>query len=215
MRPHYYLFFIICYVFPAYAGKTDIQIDTKKEPKSPIILIMGDSLSAGYGIDQSKDWVTLLKKRLKSNGYSYRVINASISGETSRGGLSRLPGELRQKPHIVVIELGANDGLRGLSLDSLRDNLEQMILLSQNAGAKVLLIGMRMPPNYGPQYTNGFHKIYKDLAKQFNTGLVPFLLDGVATRRDLMQADNLHPIAQAQPILLGNVWPGLLALLSK
>jgi len=176
---------------------------------------MGDSLSAGYGIDQSKDWVTLLKKRLKSDGYSYNVVNASISGETSRGGLSRLPGELKHKPHVVIIELGANDGLRGLSLDSLRENLKQMIQLSRKAGARVLLIGMRMPPNYGPQYTEGFYKIYTDLAKQFHTGLVPFLLDGVATQRNLMQADNMHPIAQAQPILLENVWPDLSALLSK
>lgn len=176
---------------------------------------MGDSLSAGYGIDQSKDWVSLLKKRLKSDGYYYRVINASISGETSRGGLSRLPRELKHKPNIVVIELGANDGLRGLSLDSMRDNLEQMILLSQKAGARVLLIGMEMPPNYGPQYTNEFRNIYTKLAKRFHTGFVPFLLDRVATRNDLMQADNLHPIAKAQPILLENVWSGLSVLLSK
>jgi acyl-CoA thioesterase-1 len=215
MRPRYFAIFIISWLFLVKAGHTDTQIDTKNDSKSPVILIMGDSLSAGYGIDQSKDWVTLLKKRLKSDGYSYNVVNASISGETSRGGLSRLPGELKHKPHVVIIELGANDGLRGLSLDSLRENLKQMIQLSRKAGARVLLIGMRMPPNYGPQYTEGFYKIYTDLAKQFHTGLVPFLLDGVATQRNLMQADNMHPIAQAQPILLENVWPDLSALLSK
>ena len=174
---------------------------------------MGDSLSAGFGIDQSRGWVNLLAKRLETAAYPHRIFNASISGETSQGGLNRLPNALKQKPSIVVIELGANDGLRGLSLEQLRNNLEKMIILSQQAGAKILLIGMQMPPNYGPAYTNGFHHLYLELAKKYNVSLAPFLLDNVATHRELMQGDNLHPTAEAQPALLDNVWSYLLPLL--
>ena len=176
---------------------------------------MGDSLSAGFGIDQSYNWVNLLTKHLNSEGYSYRVFNASISGETSRGGLIRLPNTLKENPSIVIIELGANDGLRGLALDQLRGNLEKMITLTQKAKAKVLLVGMRMPPNYGAAYTNGFQNIYFDLAKKYDTGLVPFLLEGVATQRSLMQGDNIHPTAEAQSKLLDNVWRHLQLLLKQ
>jgi len=174
---------------------------------------MGDSLSAGFGIDQSHGWVNLLAKRLNSEGYLHRVFNASISGETSRGGLVRLANTLNKNPSIVIIELGANDGLRGLPLDQLRNNLEKMVTLSQKVTKKVLLVGMRLPTNYGPAYIAGFHSIYLDLAKKYQTSLVPFLLEGVATQRSLMQGDNLHPTAEAQPKLLDNVWRHLQPIL--
>lgn len=174
---------------------------------------MGDSLSAGFGIDQPYGWVSLLAKRLNSEGYPHHVFNASISGETSRGGLIRLPNTLKENPSIVIIELGANDGLRGLPLDQLRNNLEKMVTLSQEIAAKVLLVGMRLPTNYGPAYTAGFQSIYLDLAKKYQTGLVPFLLEGVATQRSLMQGDNLHPTAEAQSKLLDNVWRHLQPIL--
>lgn len=187
--------------------------ETIPASKYPVILVLGDSLSAGFGIDQSQGWVSLMAKQLKQNGYSHTVVNASISGETSAGGLSRLPELLKQQPDIVIIELGANDGLRGLPLNRLKANLDKMISLSILSGAKVLLIGMKLPPNYGPVYTNGFEDIYQELAKTHKTKVLPFLLSGVATRRELMQEDNLHPTSDAQPLLLKNVWPLLEPLL--
>lgn len=143
------------------------------------------------------------------------VFNASISGETSLGGLNRLPELLKQLPDIVVIELGANDGLRGLPLDLMRENLEKMITLSKSSGAEILLIGMKLPPNYGPAYTNGFKEIYKSLSEKYNIKLVPFLLSGIATQRELMQDDNLHPTTAAQPLMLANIWPQLAPLIKK
>jgi acyl-CoA thioesterase I len=183
---------------------------------SPAILVWGDSLSAAYGLEPSQGWVALLDARLKVRGYDYTVVNGSVSGETSSGGLSRLPDALgQQKPAIVVIELGANDGLRGTSLKVMEHNLGQMIGLSRKTGAKVLLIGMLMPPNYGPQYTQAFSQVYADLARRYQVPLVPFLLDGVAEHRELMQADGLHPQAGAEMKVLGNVWPRLEPLLKK
>jgi acyl-CoA thioesterase-1 len=177
---------------------------------------MGDSLSAGFGLDQSRGWVTLLQTRLRDNHFPQQVINASISGETSSGGLSRLPQALQSyRPEIVVIELGANDGLRGLPLTLLQQNLQRMIQLVQQSGAQVLLIGMRLPPNYGPAYTESFQELYRQLANDSHVALAPFLLDGVATRPELMQDDGLHPLASAQMQLLDNVWPQLLPLLTK
>lgn len=175
---------------------------------------MGDSLSAGFGIEQSRSWVSLLEQRLKSGTYPYRVFNASISGETSQGGLNRLPRVLEKNPSIVIIELGANDGLRGLSLQHLKTNLDRMIAITQSTGARVLLVGMKLPSNYGPRYSNEFYGIYKQLAEKYKTKLVPFLLEGVATKRELMQSDNLHPTSEAQPLLLENVWPHLFSLLN-
>ncbi|MEC5386457.1 arylesterase [Uliginosibacterium sp. H3] len=180
------------------------------------ILVMGDSLSAGYGIDQSKAWPNLLIQKLQHEGYRYEVHNASISGETTSGGRTRIAEALaRTKPQVVILELGANDGLRGLSLKAMRDNLDAMINAAQTSGAKVLLIGMRMPPNLGQAYTDKFHASFDELAKARKTAFLPFFLDGVATKRELIQADGLHPVAAAQPTLLANVWPKLQPLLMR
>lgn len=178
------------------------------------ILVLGDSLSAGYGIDVNRGWVNLLQQRLEQRGYDYRVINASISGDTTSGGLSRLPPLLAQyQPALVLLELGANDGLRGTPLPIIQRNLQQLVRLSQQANARVLIIGNRLPPNYGPRYTDGFFKLFGEVAKAQNTALVPFLLDGVALDWNLMQKDGLHPTEAAQPQLLDTVWKGLLPLL--
>lgn len=177
---------------------------------------MGDSLSAAYGLESSQGWVRLLQQRLTADGYDYTVVNASISGETTAGGLTRLPQALRQhKPAIVILELGANDGLRGLPVKLMQQNLGQMIALSSHAGAKVLLVGILLPPNYGPQYTRAFSAVYPALARHYRVPLVPFLLAGVAQDRDRMQADGLHPKAIAEPRVLENVWSKLEPLLAK
>lgn len=187
-----------------------------KPESAPVILVFGDSLSAGYGIDYSRGWVSLLAQRLERENFPHRVVNASISGETTQGGVSRLPAALdKHQPAIVILELGANDGLRGLPLFMLRANLAKLIGLAKQRGARVLLVGMRLPPNYGPRYTEDFADSYKALAKKEQVALVPFLLEGVADQRQLMQADNLHPTAEAQPQLLDNVWPQLVPLLKK
>lgn len=182
----------------------------------PKILVLGDSLSTGYGFAASRSWVSLLEQRLQVQGYPHQVVNASISGDTSRGGLSRLPAALeRHQPAIVILELGGNDGLRGLSLNTLEDNLAEMIELSQQAGAQVVLAEMRIPPNYGPRYTQKFQGIYRKLADRYNVALVPFLLNGVADRRELMQSDGIHPRAEAQLRILNNIWPTLTPVLEK
>jgi acyl-CoA thioesterase-1 len=182
---------------------------------TPVVLVMGDSLSAGYGIEVSRGWVNLLRSRLKAKGYTDRVVNASVSGETTRAGLARLPRALkRHSPAVVIIELGGNDGLRGLSLKAMKNNLAKMIRLSRKAGAKVLLVGVRMPPNYGPSYTHAFAAVYSSLARRYGVPLVPFLLAGVAANRARMQPRGLHPKAGAEPQLLNNVWPKLVPLLS-
>jgi acyl-CoA thioesterase-1 len=186
----------------------------RAQQPSPDILVFGDSLSAGYGIHVEQGWVSLLARRIAQSGYGFKVINASVSGETSAGGLARLPHALDvQKPRILVLELGANDGLRSLPLASTHDNLDRMITLAQARGITVLLIGMRMPPNYGERYTTGFYNMYTDLARAHKLALVPFLLDQVALNPALMQADGLHPNEQGQPLLLDNVWPLLTPLL--
>jgi acyl-CoA thioesterase I len=180
----------------------------------PVILVFGDSLSAGYGISVDKGWVSLLSSRLSSEGYGFEVINASVSGETSAGGLGRLPRALAaHHPRLVILELGANDGLRGLPVAGLRTNLQQMITLVQNSGARILLVGIQMPPNYGAQYTVPFAKVYDTVAETTRVPLVPFLLDKVADKPELMQADGLHPNERGQPLLLDNIWPRLLPLL--
>jgi len=181
----------------------------------PAIMVVGDSLSTGYGIDASKGWVNLLQQRLHNNGFPHQVINASVSGDTSRGGLARLPAALeRHQPAIVILELGGNDGLRGLSLKSLQDNLAAMIESSLDAGAQVLLAEMRIPPNYGPVYTKKFQTLYAELAQRFAIPLIPFLLEGVAGNDRLMQNDGIHPVAEAQQRILENVWPTLESLLN-
>ena len=183
----------------------------------PVILVMGDSLSAAYRLDSpSQGWVALLQAKLKAQGYDYTVANASVSGETTSGGLTRFPDALKaHPPAIVIIELGANDGLRGLPIQVMHDNLVKMITLSHAAGAKVVLAGMLLPPNYGGPYTQSFAQTYKDLAKQYKLQLVPFLLADVAEHRDMVQADGLHPLAKAEPQVLDNVWPYLKPLLHR
>jgi acyl-CoA thioesterase I len=180
----------------------------------PKILVVGDSLSAGYGIDLRTGWVALLQNRLKQKGYPHRIINASISGDTSASALSRLPGSLkRHQPRIVIIEIGGNDGLQGLPAEVMEKNIESMVTKSKRQGAKVVLLGMRLPPNYGPAYTEKFFSVYQRVASKYNTTLVPFFLEGVAGKDGLMQADGIHPTVEAQPKMVENVWPVLSGLL--
>lgn len=183
----------------------------------PTILVMGDSLSAGYGVETDTAWVTLLREKLADSGYEqWSVANASISGETTDGGLRRLPELLeRHAPAIVIIELGGNDGLRGFPPSITHDNLAKMTRLSRDRGAKVLLVGMQMPPNYGKRYTEAFAAIYPQIAKSQDTALVPFFLADIYNRDGYMQGDGIHPTAKGQPQLLSNVWPHLEPLLSS
>ncbi len=180
------------------------------------IVVYGDSLSAAYGIQPNTGWVALLENKLKQQNSAYKVVNASISGETTSGGLSRFNQMLKtHQPSIVVIELGANDGLRGLSLNEMQSNLNSMITKAKAKNATVMLLGMKIPPNYGIQYTQKFSAIYDDLAQKYQLSLVPFFLDGVAGNRNLVQDDGLHPAASAQPKLLENIWPKLEGLLKN
>ena len=185
--------------------------------ETPVILVFGDSISAGYGLVRvEQGWVALLQTRLKDQGYGYQVVNASVSGETTAGGLARLPRALMlHQPKIVILELGGNDGLRALPIAQMRANLTRMVDLSTAAGAKVLLLGMRMPPNYGPDYTEQFSACYGDLARDKKLPLVPFLMNGIALTPSLMQADDIHPNELGQPKLLANVWPVLQPLLRR
>jgi acyl-CoA thioesterase-1 len=181
----------------AFSGTTQAATNT--------LLVYGDSLSAAYGIPREQGWVALLQQRLQKQGF--QVVNASISGETTSGGSSRILATLEQyKPGMVLIELGANDGLRGLPLHEMQRNLTTMIKASQRAGARVILIGIKIPPNYGPRYTDDFYAIYSSLAQKFNVPLVPFLLEGVAGKQSLVQEDGLHPLAIAQSRILETVW---------
>ena len=173
----------------------------------PFVLVLGDSLSAGYGMDREHSWVALLETRLKEAGHSYQVLNSSISGDTTQGGLARLPRLLdRYQPKFVIIELGGNDGLRGLDPAVTRNNMTRMILQSQGSGARVLLAGIRLPPNYGTTYLEQFESIYADLAGEYGTLLVPFFMDEVIFTPGMMQADGVHPGEKGQPVLLENVW---------
>ncbi|HYW92500.1 MAG TPA: arylesterase [Gammaproteobacteria bacterium] len=203
---------LVCLVvflpLPAFAGGS----------QAPVILVLGDSLSAAHGIPLDSGWVSRLQTGLKREGYHYRVVNASISGDTTRGGLERLPLLLRRyHPAIVVVELGANDGLRGLSLEAMRANLAAIIRASRQGGARILLLGMRLPPNYGNAYTHRFHQVYPDLARRMSVPLVPFLLARLEKGDDLdpalMQEDGIHPNARAQPLVLAVVWAKLVPLL--
>ncbi|MFT3806246.1 arylesterase [Arenimonas sp.] len=178
------------------------------------VLVLGDSLSAAYGLSAPQGWVALTAQRMKTSHPGWRVVNASISGETTAGGAARIDRELtRVKPSVVVIELGANDGLRGLSLAQSRANLDRMLRAASMAKARVLLIGMRLPPNYGPEYTQGFERMFVELAKKHQASLLPFLLEPIAADRNAFQADNLHPVAAAQPKLRDHVWKPLAPLL--
>lgn len=181
---------------------------------APLILVLGDSLSAAYGLSRDQGWVELLAQRLRDRGFPHRVVNASISGETTAGGLTRLPALLeRHQPEVVVVQLGANDGLRGFGFGEIESNLARIIAESREAGARVVLVGIRLPPNYGAAYTERFQAIFPAVAAREGTALVPRLLEGVAEDWDLMQPDGLHPLASAQSRLLENVWPTLVPLL--
>jgi acyl-CoA thioesterase-1 len=187
---------------------------TQGSSSAPVVLVFGDSLSAGYGIRVEQGWVSLLAQRIEHEGYGFSVVNASVSGETTAGGLARLPRALDlHQPRVVLLELGANDGLRGLPMQQTADNLEQMIKLLQSRHIPVLLLGLRLPPNYGERYTSGFMAMYQNLADKFHIPLLPFLLENVALKPALMQTDGLHPNEQGQPLLLDNVWPRLEPLL--
>ncbi|BAV76487.1 acyl-CoA thioesterase I [Pseudomonas chlororaphis subsp. aurantiaca] len=178
------------------------------------VLIVGDSISAAFGLDTRQGWVALLEQRLKSEGFDDKVVNASISGDTSAGGQARLPALLAEyKPELVILELGGNDGLRGQLPTQLQQNLASMIDSSRASGAKVLLLGMQLPPNYGVRYTQAFAEVYSKLANEKNVALVPFFLEGVGGNPELMQADGIHPAVAAQGKLLENVWPTLKPLL--
>jgi acyl-CoA thioesterase I len=180
------------------------------------ILVLGDSLSAALGIRPEQGWVALLAQRLQAQGYGYQIVNASVSGETTSGGLERLPRALQlHQPGTVILELGANDGLRGLPVDETRENLAHMVRLSQAAGARVLLVGMRIPPNYGPRYTEQFARMFPELANQYHLPLVPFLLEKVALDPTRMQQDGMHPNARGEPPVLDTLWPYLKPLLKK
>lgn len=174
----------------------------------PTVLVFGDSLSAGYGIDVDQSWTALLQSRLQAQGYEHRVVNASISGETTEGGKTRMPAALENfDPDVVVLELGGNDGLRGFPPQVMKDNLQAMIEMSRASGAKVVLLGIRIPTNYGPRYTRAFENVFRELADEQNVLWIEFFMDGIALEENLMQADGIHPNARAQSILLDNAWP--------
>ena len=178
------------------------------------ILVWGDSLSAGYGLRPKEDWPTLLQTRLARERFRHTVINGSVSGETTAGGRTRLGAALeRHKPDFLILELGANDGLRGLQPALMGENLSAMIQTARGRGAKVLLVGMQLPPNYGPAYTRRFHQTFAEVARAEKVPLIPFLLDGFADRPELFQPDGIHPTAEAQPLILETVWKGLRELL--
>jgi acyl-CoA thioesterase-1 len=180
----------------------------------PVILVLGDSLSAAYGIRLDQGWVALLQARLRAKGYGHLVVNASSSGETTGGGLARLPRALAtHKPAIVIVELGGNDGLRGLPIADIRRNLTSIIRSSQQAGARILLVGMRIPPNYGPSYTRDFHALFGGLAREYKLAVVPFFLEDIAADESRFQEDGIHPTVAAQPVLLDEIWPHLKPLL--
>ncbi len=181
---------------------------------APTVLVLGDSLSAAYGIAEDRGWVALLQQRLAARGYPHRVVNASVSGETSIGGRNRLPRLLEEhRPAVLVVELGANDGLRGISPQVFGENLTAIVAAGQGAGAQVVVLGVKLPPNYGAVFSTRFERVYASVADDTDTALVPFFLEGVAEDRRLMLPDGLHPAAEAQPRLLDNVWPVLEPLL--
>lgn len=203
---------ILCMV----AMQSTLAAPASSGPVANTVLVLGDSISAEYGLPRDSGWVRLLAERLKREGYPYDVQNVSISGETTSGGLANIGALLdRQRPAIVIVELGGNDGLRGLPLDATRSNLDAIVTRSQAAGASVLIVGMRLPPNYGKAYGDRFAAIYADVARQRKTALAPFLFAGFGERFDLFQPDRIHPTEAAQPRLLDNVWPALKPLLRK
>lgn len=201
MLTRFLLFLALCLAQPAAAAT---------------IMVYGDSLSSGYGLPRDAAWTHLLERRLHEGKYDYTVANLSVSGETTLGGRNRIEAALTQhRPAIVILALGGNDGLRGQSPDAMRANLEAIILASRRAGARVLLVGMRMPPNYGTAYTEKFHRAYADLAQRHKLPLAPFLLDGFGEDRAYFQPDGIHPAAKAQPLMLDTVWKVLQPMLQR
>jgi acyl-CoA thioesterase-1 len=198
---------LLILVFAGYPANAD----------TPAILVFGDSISAGYGLARvEQGWVGMLRAKLKDEGYGYQVVNASVTGETTAGGLARLPRALAlHHPRVVILELGGNDGLRALPIDQMRSNLGKMVDLSVDSGAQVLVLGMRIPPNYGREFTEKFFAVFAEVARDKRTPLVPFLLNDIALSPNLMQADGVHPNDLGQPKLLDNVWPRLHPLLRK
>ena len=193
-----------------------VALPVNASAENPKILIYGDSLSAGYGLAQAQGWGSLLQKKLTAEHYPYTVVNASISGETTSGGSTRFAATLTKfKPTIIILELGANDGLRGLPIQSMAQNLNNMIVLGKKSKAKILLIGMKIPPNYGPKYTASFSQTYLKLSQQHQVALVPFMLENIAAKPSLIQDDGLHPNTLGQPLILYNIWPKLKPLLKK
>ena len=189
---------------------------TSAHSASKIVLVLGDSLSAEYGLQRGEGWVALLEKRLKENAIDATIVNASISGETTSGGKSRLPTLLaKEHPNLVVVELGANDGLRGLPLVETQKNLHDIVTAAKKINARVLLIGMQLPPNYGTDYTRHFAALFPAVAKETHAALVPFMFDNIVTQPQLFQADRIHPTAAAHPIILNTIWPFLKPLLTK
>ena len=181
-----------------------------------VLMVLGDSLSAAYGIDEEDGWVALLDNKLRNDNWPYSVVNGSVSGETTTGGLARLPAMLdSHRPDLVILELGGNDGLRGLPLEILKSNMLIMIALIEEQGAEVLLTGIQIPPNYGPRYTVPFYQLYGELAAEKTLALVPFLIEGIPQQPELMQNDGIHPRAEAQYMILDNVWAVLEAMLQK
>ena len=182
----------------------------------PTVLVFGDSLSAGYGVDVDQTWVALLQARLESQGYEHRVINASISGETTQGGMTRIAPALENfNPELVILELGGNDGLRGFPANVIKDNIRAMIDASRQHGATVVILGIKIPTNYGPRYRQSFENIYSELATEMDLYWIEFFMEGVALNEELMQDDGVHPTTEAQPVLLDNAWPVIREALSK
>ncbi|GGX01114.1 arylesterase [Pigmentiphaga litoralis] len=209
---------ICCLAIPAVLPATNAFAQTTGAAggSAPVLMVLGDSLSAEYGIARGTGWVPLLDQRLKERKIDYRVVNASISGDTTSGGRSRLPALLKQhQPRLVIVELGANDALRGLALNMTEDNLNEIVSSSKRAGAQVVLVGMQIPPNYGRDYTQRFKDLFGKVADRQKVPLVPFLLEGVAQQPAMFQADRLHPLSSAQPTILENVWPTIAPLLTK
>jgi acyl-CoA thioesterase-1 len=175
---------------------------------APTVMVFGDSLSAGYGVDVDQSWASLLQARLASQGYEHRVVNASISGETTEGGVSRIATALENfAPELVILELGGNDGLRGFPTSRMKENLAAIIEASQQSGAAVVLLGIRIPSNYGQRYTAAFENVYRELAEQYDIPWIEFFMEGIALNAELMQDDGIHPNSEAQPLLLDNAWP--------
>lgn len=182
---------------------------------APVILAFGDSLTAGFGVNQQESYPARLQSLLKKEGYPYKVVNAGVSGDTTAGGLRRIDWLLKHKPSIVILELGANDGLRGLPLDEMESNLEEIILAIQKQGAAILLAGMKIPPNYGEDYTKGFENVFSNLAEKFGTGYIPFFLENVAAVQELTRPDGIHPVGEGYAVVVQTVWKHLKPMLEK